>query len=196
MTALRQLTLSSGATVWARAAYRMNPLFGLYAVCLSLSFVRIWVRAWVDTPLWLASRSAVPAIRRESMSSAFVVIVRMILSTSCLRFGSEAGSQFGFLTSTAPVSGLMLSNLYGPEEAGASAYFSPVSRFCGTGAPIGIEISYGKFAFGAASLKMIVESSGVSTDFRPILFGSLSLYGPGYFWPWSRSWTAYSGPFG
>src|SRR5690348_16879909 len=118
MIALRQSTLFSGATVWARAAYRMKPLLGLAAFALSLSFVRIWVRAWVDTPLWLASRSAVPASRRASMSSALVVTVRTILSTSCLRTGSVAGSQFGFLTSVAPVSGLMLSNMYGPEEAG------------------------------------------------------------------------------
>jgi hypothetical protein len=37
------------------------------------------------------------------------------------------------------------------------------------------------------SLKMMVLSSGVSTDFRPSLFGSVSLYGPGYFWPWSST---------
>ena len=187
MIALRQSMLSSGATFWARAAYRMKPLFGLYAFALSLSLVRICVRAWVCTPLWLASRSAVPASRRESMSLAFVVIVRTTLSGSALRIGSVAGSQFGFRTSVAPVAGLMLWNMYGPEDAGLSAYLSPVSRFCGTGAPTGIESSYGKFAFAFARRKMILESSGASTVFRPSLFGSLSLYGPGYFWPWSSS---------
>jgi len=38
---------------------------------------------------------------------------------------------------------------------------------------------YRKSEYGFLIWKMIVESSGVSTDLRPRWFGSLSLYGPG-----------------
>ena len=69
--------------------------------------------------------------------------------------------------------------MYGPEEAGLAPYCAPVSRLAGTGPAPGMASRYGKSANGLASLKMIVESSGVSTDFRPSLFGSVSLYGPG-----------------
>ncbi len=180
MTALRQSTLSNGATLVLSAAYRRKPVVGVSAFAFRVGSWRILVRAAACTPVWLTSRSAVPAMSRLSMSSALVVTVRLIWSGSALRMVSVEASQFGFRTQVTPLPGWMLPglNMYGPEEAGAALYCAPVSRFCGTGPAPGMASRYRKSDCAFFRWKTIVESSGVSTVFRPSLFGSVSLYGP------------------
>src|ERR1043166_7835114 len=155
----------------------MKPVFGASAFFLSSGSRRIFVCAFDWTPVWLVSRSIVPAISSLSIVFGSTTTVMSISSGRALRTVSVERSQFGLRLSGALLPGWRSDRMYGPDDHGLSVpYLAPVSWACGTGPAVGMASRYGKSANGAASLKTIVLSSGVVMDFRPSAL--LSLYGP------------------